>query len=222
MKHIYLASLIVLLKFFSFSQDFTVQPSNTSVATVHAAEYVTSEIRFINNTGADLTLGWNLLEKITPTGWDYSYCDYIHCWDATYDHATMNPVPAGQYAYIKVNVSTTSETTSYFKFQVFNVNNPAVADTVEFWFNGVLSTQEISKPEPTLYPNPAAYGDDWQIKDLPANSTVELFNSLGQRIARKAQSTEGNMTFDEKLTRGAYFVKIKAEGINETRKLIIR
>jgi hypothetical protein len=185
-------------------------------------EYITSEIQFQNNTGADLTLEWNLLEKITPAGWDYSYCDYIHCWDATYDHATMNPVPAGNNAYIKVNVSTTTATAAYFKFAVFNASNPLEADTVEFFFNGVLNSPEIVKAEPTLYPNPVAFGDNWQIKDLPANSVIEVYNSLGQKIIRRNQPTEGNLVFDEKLARGAYIIKIKADGVNETRKLIIR
>lgn len=222
MKNLYVAAALLLAGFNSTAQDFTVSPSNTSTAEVHPGEYVTSEIQFNNNTAGDLTLGWNLLEKITPTGWDYSYCDYIHCWDATYDHATMNPLPAGQHAYIKVNVSTTSQTTAYFRFAVFNVNNPAEADTVEFWFNGVLAAPEITKAEPTLIPNPVNFGDNWQIKDLPANSSIEVYNSLGQKVVRKQHPTEGNLVFDDTLPRGAYFVKIKAEGINETRKLIIR
>lgn len=222
MKQLYITSLILLSNINVFSQDFTTLPSNTSVATVYIGEFITSEIDFQNNTASDLTLEWTLLEKITPAGWDYSYCDYVHCWDASYNHATMNPVAPGLNAYIKVNVSTTSETAAYFKFAVYNANNPLEADTVEFWFNGLLNTPEITKAEPTLYPNPVNYGDNWQIRDLPANSVIEVYNSLGQKMYRRTQSAEGSMIFDEKLTRGAYIIKIKAESVNETRKLIIR
>lgn len=222
MKQFYIAFSLLLSGLNTYGQDFTVTPSNTSVANVLIGEYVTSEIQFQNNTGSDLTLEWNILEKTTPAGWDYSYCDYVHCWDATYNHAIMNPVPAGQNAYIKVNVSTNNTSAAYFKFAVFNSNNPLEADTVEFFFNGVLNTPEIVLTEPTLYPNPVAYGDPWQIKDLPSNSTVEVYNSLGQKMFRRTQSVEGNMIYDEKLSRGAYIIKIKADGVNETRKLIIR
>jgi hypothetical protein len=222
MKGLYTALCLLLTGVNSFGQDFIASPANTSMTNVPVGDYVTAEIQFQNNTGTDLTLGWNLLEKITPSGWDYSYCDYIHCWDATYNHATMTVLPAGQNAYIKVNASTTNNSAAYFKFAVFNSNNPIEADTVEFFFNGVLNTKEVIRLNPTLFPNPVSYGESWQLKDLPSNSLVEVYNSLGQKIFRKTLTAEGNIICDEKLARGAYIIKIKADGFNETRKLIIR
>jgi hypothetical protein len=221
MRYLYLFFISVLSFSFSFSQGFAVSPSHSVSTTIQTNEYVTSQISFTNTTTDSLSLSWNLLEKVTPTGWDYSYCDYNSCYDATKIEGTMAPIPPGGNGFIKANVMTTVESWSYFKFSVFNVSMPELADTIEFWFNGIADIKENLKETISIYPNPIESGDSWTIKNLPVNSTIEIFNSLGQKIGKTIQASN-NLILDGNLTKGVYILKIHHNKLAETRKLIVR
>ena len=221
MRSLYLFFISILSFSFSFSQGFSVSPDHSVSTTIQTNEYVTSQISFTNTTTDSLSLSWNLLEKVTPNGWDYSYCDYNSCYDATKIEGTMAAIPAGGNGFIKVNVMTTAESWSYFKFSVFNVSMPELADTVEFWFNGIANIKENSKEAISIYPNPIEAGDDWTIKNLPLNSTVEIFNSLGQKIGKTIQASN-NLSIDGNMPKGVYILKIQHNKLIETRKLIVR
>ena len=221
MRSLYLFLISILSFSFSFSQGFSVSPSHSVSTTIQTDEYITSQISFTNTTTDSLFLSWNLLEKVTPTGWDYSYCDFNSCYDATKTEGTMAPIPAGGNGFIKVNVMTTVESWSYFRFSVFNVEMPELADTIEFWFNGIADIKENSKETISIYPNPIASGDNWTIKNLPVNSTIEIFNSLGQKIGKTIQASNSLM-LDGDLTKGIYILKIHHNKRVETRKLIVR
>lgn len=222
MTKIYAAVLLLISSTSVIAQDFIISPSNSVTTTVFTNEYVTAEIDFEHNTTGDLTLGWDLIEKSTPVGWDYSYCDYNTCYDATYTHGTMAPFSTGNHGFIKVNVLTTTESSAYFKFSVYNVLTPTVTDTIEFWFNGVMSVKPVVKEDLAIFPNPATFGDNWSIKNVPANSVIDVYNSLGQKVLKVGASQESTVVFENRLNRGAYIVKIQHDGIVETRKLIIR
>ena len=221
MRSLYLFLISILSFSFSFSQGFSVSPSHSVSTTIQTDEYITSQISFTNTTTDSLFLSWNLLEKVTPTGWDYSYCDFNSCYDATKTEGTMAPIPAGENGFIKVNVMTTVESWSYFRFSVFNVEMPELADTIEFWFNGIADIKENLKETISIYPNPIASGDNWTIKNLPVNSTIEIFNSLGQKIGKTIQASNSLM-LDGDLTKGIYILKIHHNKRVETRKLIVR
>jgi hypothetical protein len=221
MRSLYLFLISILSFSFSFSQGFSVSPSHSVSTTIQTDEYITSQISFTNTTTDSLFLSWNLLEKVTPTGWDYSYCDFNSCYDATKTEGTMAPIPAGENGFIKVNVMTTVESWSYFRFSVFNVEMPELADTIEFWFNGIADIKDNPKESISIYPNPITSGDDWTIKNLPLNSTVEIFNSLGQKIGKTIQASS-NLTIDGDFTKGVYILKIHHNKRVETRKLIVR
>lgn len=222
MTKLYSTVLLVFSSTVIMAQDFITTPANSISTTVFLNEYVTAEIDFEHNTSGDLTLGWDLIEKNTPAGWDYSYCDYNTCYDATYTHGTMAPFGTGNHGFIKVNVLTTSESSAYFKFSVYNVLTPTETDTIEFWFNGVMSVKPVVKEELAIFPNPVSFGDNWSIKNVPLNSTIEVFNSLGQKVLKLSSSQESTVVFENRLNKGAYIVRIQHDGILETRKLIIR
>lgn len=221
MRSPYLFLISILSFSFSFSQGFSVSPSHSVSTTIQTDEYITSQISFTNTTTDSLFLSWNLLEKVTPNGWDYSYCDFNSCYDATKTEGTMAPIPAGGNGFIKANVMTTVESWSYFRFSVFNVAVPELADTIEFWFNGIADIKENSKETISIYPNPIESGDNWTIKNLPLNSTVEIFNSLGQKIGKTIQASN-SLILDGDLTKGVYILKIYHNKRVEMRKLIVR
>lgn len=222
MKKIYLHIVFGLLSVSLFAQDYTITPNNSLTTTIQTNEYVTATISF-NNTSSDaITFVWDLAEKIAPAGWDYSYCDYNTCYDGTFTHGVMAPVTPGNSGFIKVNVMTINEGWGYYKFVVYNQQTPEVTDTIEFWFNGIAGVKQILKEEIALYPNPVNAGDNWTIKNVPVNSVIEIYNSLGQKVIKTNSSSGGNLTIDDKLNKGAYIVRISHDGIIENRKLIIR
>lgn len=190
--------------------------------TIQVGEYVTAEIDFNNVSGDTLNLSWDLIEKVTPTGWDYSYCDYVTCYDASYFHGTMEPITGTEHGFIKVNVLTNVAGWAYFKFAVYNVDAPAEADTIEFWFNGIVSVQQMEKKEISIYPNPTSGDKDLTIRNLPSNSTVEIYNSLGQRVFMTNSGENESLLITQDFNKGAYIVRIHANGGIETRKLIVR
>ena len=55
-----------------YSQSFNTS-QNSTTATIAMNVYVTSVIEFQSIQSDSLTLKWDLLEKITPAGWDYSF-----------------------------------------------------------------------------------------------------------------------------------------------------
>lgn len=222
MNKIYLILALCLSTAYSFAQDFTISPSNSVSKTIQVGEYATSDIYFTNITGSDLTLGWELIESIVPGGWDFSFCDYTNCYSGTTINGTMTPFSSPNNGFIKVNISSTNTSSAYFKFAVFNIVANNQIDTVEFWFNSVLGINEVKTEKLSVFPNPSLYGNDWSLNNVPLNSSIEVFNSLGQIVAMIPSSNSSTITIDSKLNRGVYFIQVKHDGITENKKLIIK
>jgi len=222
MKHLYLSIIFAISSFCGFAQNFTVTPANSVTTTISLDTYITSEIDFNNTSGDLLYLAWDLIDATVPSSFDYSFCDYNTCYDATYIHGTMAAISPGNSGFIKVNLSTSQEGWAHFKFAVYNVNNPSEADTVDFWFNGIAEVKQIVKEEISIYPNPVNSGDNWTIKNLENNSLIEVYNSLGQKVLSTKNYSSSSVILEGKLNKGAYIVRILHDGERETRKLIIR
>lgn len=222
MKKIYVNILFALISLSTLAQDYTISPSNSLMTTIQTNEYVTATINFNNISSNDIIFVWDLVEKITPTGWDYSYCDFNTCYDGTYDHGVMTPVTPGNAGFIKVNVMTPNEGWGYYKFVVYNQLTPEITDTIEFWFNGIAEVKQIVKEEISIYPNPVNSGDNCTIKNLSNNSSIEVYNSLGQKVFNTKNYSSSSVVLDGKFNKGAYIVRIIHDGETETRKLIVR
>ncbi len=69
--------------------------------------------------------------------------------------------------------------------------------------NGIVNY--ITKNEGEIYPNPFR---DELILQLPKESKVDIFNSLGQRIGSYKMTSETNKLNTETLARGIYFIRI--------------
>jgi hypothetical protein len=155
-----------------YSQSFTTSVNSTTT-TIAMNVYVTSVIEFQNTSPDSLTLKWDLLEKITPSGWDYSFCDYNTCYDGTTLHGTMATLDTNGIGFIKVNAMTNSESWSYFKFRVYNKNAASDSDTIEFWFNGTLSLSALSAAEMVFCPNPVNANEVLMLKSANEVKSVE-------------------------------------------------
>lgn len=221
-NYVFLLCLSIFLTINSFAQTFTVETNSlTSAAPVN--EYVTGTINITNSSADSIILGWELIDKIAPTGWDYSYCDYNTCYTASAHDGTMAKIASGANAFIKVNVMTPNSSWSYFQFKVYDIATPEEADTMEFWFNGIAST--ISKPleaKLSISPNPINQGSLLTIENIPAQGKVMIINSLGQQVYFGDASQNGKLQIPADWSKGAYFIKISNGSLIESRKLIVR
>ncbi len=222
MKKFYLVLSLLCGSLSSSAQTYTINPSNSVSTTIQVNDYVTSTISFENISGASLNLRWDLIEKIAPTGWDYSFCDYTTCYDASYTHGSMTPIPAGQSGFIKVNVNTTNEGWAYFKFGVYDVNTPNDIDTIEFWFNAILGISEQVVEQPVLFPNPVNENTAISLTNLHVGSSVAIYNNSGQLVYKKDNLNSSTTIIEQKLNKGIYFVKSSNHGSTTTQKLVVQ
>jgi hypothetical protein len=225
MKKKYILFLLVSL-FFStgaISQNFSITPSSSLTTAAPINEYVIGTITMQNTTSDSIVLGWDLITKTVPTGWDYSYCDYNTCYSASTHDGIMAKIAAGASAFIKVNAMTLNEGWAYFQFKVYDVTMPEQADTIEFWFNGLAST--LNKPAEaklSISPNPISQETLLTIDHIPSQAKVIIINSLGQQVYSGDTPQSGKLQIEANWTKGLYFIKIVNGSLVESRKLIVR
>lgn len=221
MKKFYLF-FIFLTGLTAQAQNYIITPSKVVNTVMPLNTYTTAEIDFEHNTVGPLNLAWNVIDIVIPQGWDYSYCDYNTCYLASDSHGAMATVNSGEHGFIKVNLSATTAGWAHFTFEVFEVSNPTATDTVEFWFNGVAAVKEVPVSEISLFPNPVSQGENSVLKNLPLNTTVEIYNSLGQKIRRINSGNQTSVSLGDELNRGVYLIRMTIDGKTETRKLIVK
>jgi hypothetical protein len=135
----------------------------------------------------------------------------------------MAKVASGSKGFIKVNVMTSIDSWSYFKFKLWDMALPAETDTIEFWFNGINST--ISKPveaKLSISPNPISQGSLLTIDNIPTQGKVLIVNSLGQQVYSGETPQNGKLQLEANWTKGVYFIRISNGSLVESRKLIVR
>ncbi len=119
--------------------------------------------------------------------------------------------------------------TGFIDYVLFDYYNPtdSVAFRINYQVNGVpLSEKEFSRPELSVYPNPA---DDYlRIQydvNSGANAQFELINLIGAKVFEtelNSQSSELEIDFSA-LNPGVYFYTLKIDGeVNISKKLVIR
>lgn len=119
--------------------------------------------------------------------------------------------------------------TGFIDYVLFDYYNPtdSVAFRIDYQVNGVpLSEKEFSRPELSVYPNPA---DDYlRIQyevNSGANAQFELINLIGAKVFEtelNSQSSELEIDLSA-LNPGVYFYTLKIDGeVNISKKLVIR
>lgn len=224
MKKLYFLFLAVCLFSVSNIKAQSFAPETSSLTTAAPVdEYVTGTINILNASPDSIVLEWELIDKIAPAGWDYSYCDFNTCYTASAHDGTMAKIASGSNAFIKVNVMTPSASWSYFKFKIWDVASPTESDTIEFWFNGIAST--LSKPAEaklSISPNPISQGSMLTIDHIPTQGKIMIVNSLGQQVYAGDAPQNGKLQLEANWSKGVYFIRISNGSMVESRKLIVR
>jgi hypothetical protein len=184
--------------------------------------YVTSVIEFQSIQSDSLTLKWDLLEKITPAGWDYSFCDYNTCYDGTTQHGTMAALDSNGIGFIKVNAMTNSESWAYFKFRVYNKNVESDSDTIEFWFNGALSLSQNANAELTVFPNPIKTNELLTLESIHALKSVEWIAANGQSHGLILLNQDWKQNLRSPIQPGFYLLRLETEHGFVNRRIIVQ
>lgn len=113
----------------------------------------------------------------------------------------------------------------------FSVDTQVAASTAANRFkivfsNKTLGTTKFDVAGIKLYPNPAKAGvmQDFVLSNIQSNSSVKLYNTLGQEILLKT-IFEGNqlrVTPNEVLSAGIYLVQVNQDGNSNTIKWIVK
>ena len=83
---------------------------------------------------------------------------------------------------------------------------------------GSLSVNEQKLVNFKIYPNPA--NSVVKINTIHENYTIEIYNSQSQLVFKKENNVGSNEIAISDLASGIYFVKLKADGINEVKKVV--
>lgn len=120
-------------------------------------------------------------------------------------------------ANVEVGDSMSETAYIYFDFNEAIVTN-TVTTTVE-----VLNTDDFTKADALLYPNPANGLVNIKLNgSLSANANVVLTDVVGKQVLRSALSSESTPLNISGLTSGVYFVTVQNNGAQSTQKLIIK
>lgn len=218
---------LTLITSFSFSQNYTIAPSNTLDEEAVLNTYLTSTINITHNdlTTDSVEIYWEVVENTMLSGWDYSWCAYLDCFGQNITSGTFDKFGPGQNAFFKVNLNPMSINGGGFvKIRVFDTNTPGIVDTLTYNYNAVLGLSDGLEyaDNITVYPNPTS-GKELSIEGMEPNSKINIFNSNGQLVHNEtAKLTETSLHLTN-LEDGIYFLKLSKDGaVYSTRKLIVK
>ncbi|MBI3232702.1 MAG: hypothetical protein HYZ42_01435, partial [Bacteroidetes bacterium] len=184
MKKIFLLIFTVATFFSSYSQSFTLSNRNPMAAGSPTADNLESTVIITNTTASPITFTWVKIGQQLQSGWSYSFCDAMNCFDPVPDSNNFT-LKAGKSASFQFKVNPNGKSgLGKFTIGVSTSGNNGPFDTVNFnvnaWSTGVSSN--LSKlPELSIYPNPAQ--NELNINyDSKYTYQVEILNIIGNRM----------------------------------------
>lgn len=226
MKRSILSLALTFISFLSFSQGFSISPSDSVHLDVQIGGYYTATIDLPFNASPNDTvfIGWELLSVETPAGsnWDYSYCDYTSCYTANVTTSVMTPIMDGQMAFFKVNVIPDTPGFGRFKVKVYNNDDPLNFSVLTFTFNSTLSVFENVSENIVVYPNPCTE-ESINIKNVSNITNMSIVSSTGSIMYYSEELSESVNIEVSNYSPGVYFIHfVENTGDTSTQKLMIK
>jgi hypothetical protein len=223
MKIIFISLAVCLTSFVTLAQNFTISPDKEIHTNLAVNDYLTVQIDINHAESSELTLGWEILEKTAPEGWDYSFCDYNTCYDGSKTSGTMAPFTNTETGFIKVNISTNNESWCYFKFRVFDTNKPEETDTIQFWFEGTTGLDALTSQPFKIYPNPVNNSEKLNFSQNTQLKTCVILNQMGQVIKTQTLNSTNGVISIEGIKAGLYIVQLEnVNGTKHVQNLVIK
>lgn len=225
MKRIFIAIIFYLSTWtLLYSQPaFTLDPSNHISENAPFNTYSNHYIYMKNQTGAELTIGWESIEYDFPEEWLYFVCDYGHCYVGIPENGTMLPIYDTINGYIRLTVNPyEQEGTGTVSFRVFDINSPEQADTISFTVTAIATNLLNHKTLTgiTAYPNPARDLIYFQTETGEEINEIQLLNNSGQLISTIEDPDLSSMNI-ACLSPGLYIILFRKNNYIVTRQKIL-
>lgn len=215
-------------------QSFSVIGSKILTDSVELTVAKDFYIKMKNVTASDLYLSWQTISSSFPTystssNWMYSICDFGSCYDSLPSTIKdMLVIPAGDTAFLKLNVKPFIITSGVAKIKFWVTGNTAINDTAEFRINSTPHYSGISDSKKSvqgffMYPNPT---NDYISLSMPDGvsqiRSASVFDILGNEVlnTNTMSKADFNHLNIAGLQRGVYIVKIQdKDGMLYSRRL---
>ncbi|OYU94452.1 MAG: hypothetical protein CFE21_15705 [Bacteroidetes bacterium B1(2017)] len=165
------------------------------------------------NTSSDTVFEWQVLDIVSPSGWEFGMCDPFNCITnlAIGNTSTFN-LATGKSGEFKGDFAPNGKPGNGKAIvYVYSKKNPStINDTIEFQINAwVTAVKEVqNNKEFSFYPNPAK--DRLNIKYATKEGiSIDIYNVLGSKmktIMHTGFETEINIG---DLQNGIYFIRFK-------------
>ncbi len=184
------------------------------------------ELYVLNASGASEDYKWRRIKISTTPGYTDQLCDDFLCWLCSGDpwtRPTFWTIAAGDSTLFKPMLSTGGNSgTAHFRYYILD-GSEAIIDSVDVKFTSTVGTEEITKFEYKLYPNPANGMVSLVLPEVSGDIKFVLYNMVGSEVLKQTLVQGSNSINCESLQNGVYFYSIiRNNEIVETKKLIIK
>ncbi len=210
----------------SFAQSFVLTPTDTYEASIELNSYTNHQVFMVNQTGDELTLGWETINQDMPESWEITLCDFGGCHTGIPDSGTMLPIFDTISAYMRLTINPYDvSATGTAAFKVFDTKHPEQFEIVTFTIHsGNVTGLEtvISKTPFSVFPNPAS--EEINVSNLGIDEgIISIVNMNGQLVRQSEISNDEEVFNIRDLQKGLYVIMISDQsGILEQKKLMIR
>lgn len=217
MKHLFTLALALFCSVGLMAQFSIESPDYAGEVPVDIS--FTDHTVYITNELTDsLYLGWKMVENTCPEEWTYVLCDYGFCYDGLPPSGTMQPVPEGENAFLKLSVFANGvEGSGYIRFWVYESDNQADYQVITFWLNMPVGLDDIEQQAIQIWPNPASETVQCTLLE---ESNLSIRSMNGQLVKSLGHAFPGTQTIDiADLPEGMYLLEVRSESGILTRKL---
>lgn len=201
------------------AQSFAISPNDTLWVNAPLTSLSIHDIYQVNGTGGPLDLAWDSIMVDLPEPWDYSTCDFGHCYPGIpAAGGAMLPVGVGELGFLGLNLMPNNVPgTGVVQLRVYDVTD-AANGVVLTWIvaAGVVGVADMNAEAGfELYPIPAQ--DELRIRTLLAAGTeVKVYDLGGKAVQVPMQrSADGLMLHVASLQAGAYVLVLNnATGVS--------
>ena len=196
------------------ARGYTLEPeSKVLVGTVPPDELSALDFYFVNTTDKPLSLAWKPVHNGFSGEWDYSVCDYGHCYAGLpSEGGIMDSLMPGVQGFMAMNITPyATAKPSILKIYMYRTDSPNTGDTLTWFINPATSNVNDDSKAASfvrVYPSVVSTVLTCQSESSPIQ-LIEMFATSGSVVLRQS----GNRTTSQQidiagLTGGMYFVSI--------------
>ncbi|MFM2375900.1 MAG: Secretion system C-terminal sorting domain [Bacteroidota bacterium] len=228
MKSIFLFAAWMALVVTGYAQSsFSISPNSGRMdTTMSDAGLVELNIGFHNLLQRNVTLAWERISGTIPGGWDMTICDNALCYPISRTSGTMDPIPAGGSAYLKLGCNPYQmEGSAILVYRVWDISTPADSVHVTYTFHRLATAVTVPEAAAQFSVSPVPADDALFIgfPHVPPNQgTVRLYDLSGQLLRSQPASGGSTLRIDvHSLLPGIYLLRYEGKAGSFTQKVAV-